>query len=247
MLNLKKITPETKKNISNGFILVMSIIVAFYIGSASTELRLLKQGGGRLPTGGAPVVGQPTGGRDLSEGGLIEKANALGLDITSCLQNGETNDLVDEGLASGDRAQVTGTPGGFLVNTQTGEIMSVPGAVPYETLSQYIDSLLAGGVGDFTGNLDPISPDEHVRGSANANIVLVEYSDFECPFCQQFHPTVKQAMENYGDKFAWVYRQFPLESIHPSARGAAAASECVAQEGGNDAFWDYADALFEVQ
>ena len=123
MVNLKKITPETKKSISNGFFIVLSVVAAFYLGSLTTELRLLKQGGaggtlGRLPAG--PVGGTPQAASDLSESSLIEKANTLDLDITSCLQNGETNSLVDAGLESGGRAGVTGTPGGFLINAETG-------------------------------------------------------------------------------------------------------------------------------
>jgi len=82
---------------------------------------------------------------------------------------------------------------------------------------------------------------DHLRGAKNAQVVLVEYSDFQCPYCQKFHPTMKQVMANYGTKVAWVLRHFPL-SFHVNAQVAAEASECASEQG---KFWEFADKLFE--
>lgn len=90
-----------------------------------------------------------------------------------------------------------------------------------------------------------VSADDHIKGSPDADVILVEYSDFECPFCARFHPTVQNIVDEYDGQVAWVYRHYPL-SFHPQARPAAIASECVAQLYGNDAFWQYGDALFEL-
>lgn len=90
-----------------------------------------------------------------------------------------------------------------------------------------------------------VTADDHIRGNANADIVIVEYSDIECPFCSRFHDTMKQVIDTYGDDVAWVYRHFPLESIHPNARMAANAVECAADQG--EDFWEFADALFAAQ
>lgn len=95
--------------------------------------------------------------------------------------------------------------------------------------------------------LPEVTDQDHIRGSLDARVFIVEYSDFECPFCSRFHPTAQQALNEYGDDVAWVYRHFPLDTLHPRARPAAEASECVADIAGNDAFWVFADYLFENQ
>lgn len=96
------------------------------------------------------------------------------------------------------------------------------------------------------GPVRPVDANDHIRGNPNAPIVIVEYSDFDCPFCKNFHETMNQVMEEYGTtgKVAWVYRHFPLEQSHPSAPKIALASECVAKLGGNDAFWKFTDNVF---
>lgn len=92
----------------------------------------------------------------------------------------------------------------------------------------------------------PVSDADHIRGNPNAKVVVVEYSDFDCPFCKTFHATMQAIMNEYGPSgnVAWVYRHFPLTSLHPSAQYIAESSECVAQIAGNDAFWDFTDMVF---
>jgi protein-disulfide isomerase len=94
----------------------------------------------------------------------------------------------------------------------------------------------------------PVNGEDHIRGNPNAPVKIVEFSDFECPFCKSFHATMKQVMGDYekDGKVAWVYRHFPLDQIHSKARKEAQAAECAAEQGGNTAFWAYADRLFEI-
>ena len=80
-----------------------------------------------------------------------------------------------------------------------------------------------------------------VRGAANAPVTIVEFSDFECPFCKRAHPTLTQLLKDYAGKVKVAYRDFPLESIHPQARRAAEAARCANDQA---KFWEYYDMLF---
>lgn len=96
-------------------------------------------------------------------------------------------------------------------------------------------------------NFRPVSADDHIFGSPDAPVKLIEYSDLECPFCKGFHRLMMDEFAadylNTG-KVAWVYRHLPLDSLHSKARAEAVASECAAAQQGNDGFWKYIDAVF---
>ena len=81
----------------------------------------------------------------------------------------------------------------------------------------------------------------HRRGPADAPVTLVEFSDFQCPFCRRVQPTLESLFEEYEGKISWVYKDLPLTSIHPDAVGAAEAARCAGDQG---KFWEYRDALF---
>lgn len=85
----------------------------------------------------------------------------------------------------------------------------------------------------------------HIRGNANAQILIFEYSDSDCPFCEQFHPTLEQVVNDYKGKVAWVYRFFPLD-IHPNSTTEAIALQCAGQIGGPSAFNQYLDTVINV-
>lgn len=88
-----------------------------------------------------------------------------------------------------------------------------------------------------------VSDDDYIRGDEDAPITIIEYSDFECPYCERFHPTMLQVMDEYEGQVRWVFRHFPL-SFHPNAVPAGLAAECAGEQG-NDYFWTMGDKLFE--
>ena len=94
-----------------------------------------------------------------------------------------------------------------------------------------------------TGSVPAVTADDHVKGDANAPVTMIEYSDFQCPYCGSFEPTVDQVLKQYGSKVRFVYRHFPL-SFHPNAMPAALAAECAGEQG---KFWQFHDALFANQ
>src|SRR6478735_1019677 len=77
------------------------------------------------------------------------------------------------------------------------------------------------------------SAKDHIVGSPDAPVVLIEYSDFQCPYCQLIYPTLKSIVAASNGKVAWVMRNFPLTSIHPEANPAANAAECITAQLGN--------------
>src|SRR3989344_8109875 len=91
----------------------------------------------------------------------------------------------------------------------------------------------------------PVTEKDHILGSRNAKIIIVEYSDTECPFCKVFHATMKEIVQSYNGKVAWVYRHLPIVQLHSKAQKEAEAAECVANIAGNQAFWTYLDLIFE--
>ena len=101
---------------------------------------------------------------------------------------------------------------------------------------------------ESAGAVKPVDSEDHILGDPDAPVKLVEFSDFECPFCKRFHKTMIKVMDEYGKdgRVAWVFRHFPLDSLHSKARKEAQASECANELGGNDAFWAYSDKLFDV-
>lgn len=92
-----------------------------------------------------------------------------------------------------------------------------------------------------------VGPDDHYLGPADAAVVLVEYGDYECPHCGRAHAILQEVLGRLRDRVRYVFRNFPMSDVHPDADTAAEAAESVASRGGNGAFWDMHDMLFENQ
>lgn len=90
----------------------------------------------------------------------------------------------------------------------------------------------------------PISAKDHIRGNQNAPITLVEYGDFQCPYCGRAYPILEQVLENFGDYVRLVFRHFPLADLHPFAQMASETTEFASS---HKLFWETHDLIFENQ
>lgn len=96
----------------------------------------------------------------------------------------------------------------------------------------------------FEGNAQEVQADDHVRGARDKKVTLIEYADFQCPSCGAYYPTLKQLEEKYADKVTFVFRHYPIISIHPNAFAAARSAEAASNQG---KFFEMHDKLFETQ
>ncbi len=185
----------------------------------------------------------PEGTEPKSLQALVEEAGVSLNDVEQCINDGDVADLVqghiDNAIATGGR----GTPWSIVIGPG-GKTYPVNGALPIASLQQAIELARSeAGLpadGSDTDQVSPVTADDNIKGSLDAPIKIVEYSDFDCPFCSRFHASMNQIAEN-NDDVVWAYRHMPLDQLHPNARTVAQISECVAKLGGNDAFWAFAD------
>ncbi len=182
----------------------------------------------------------------------------------------EKQPIIEAGLAAGQEAGVTGTPSFIFVGAD-GVSYPLVGAQPYDQFALYIDSMLAGekppvpeeqqqAQGDqqipFWATAEGWLPDperpgfnmagDEYRGNTDAKVTVIEFSDFQCPFCKQHVEETQPALDKeFVDtgKVMWVFKHFPL-SIHPQAPAGGAAAECAADQG---KFWEMHEALFANQ
>jgi protein-disulfide isomerase len=177
-----------------------------------------------------------------------DSGNKVSKKFEECLDSGKYDDKIKADQAQGLQLGVNGTPATFI----NGYLVS--GALPFEAVADVIDTILAGNepnqeflkdreTGEITKvEMPQITQEDHQIGAKNGQISFVIYSDFECPFCSKYVPTVDQVIENYGDKVTVVFKHFPL-SFHQVAIPAAIATECAAEQG---KFWEMHDKLFEL-
>ena len=200
---------------------------------------------------------------------LAEEAGVDATSYASCMDNTDAQQaVIDVGLAAGQAAGVSGTPS-FVMSGADGAPYLLVGAQPFEQFALYIDALLAGEQPPVAEEEaaapneipfwattagwqpDPERPGfnmagDQYRGDPNALVTVIEFSDFQCPYCQQHVVETQPALdEKYVDngQIMWVFKHFPLD-IHPQAPAAGAAAECAADQG---MFWEMHAALFADQ
>jgi protein-disulfide isomerase len=169
--------------------------------------------------------------------------------LTACIQKTDIDtlsknikDSVDKatkGLADNQR----GTPYSVIIG-KNGNKVDIHGADSYDNVMKAIASVRSGNIETkYMGEVPMPNANDHIIGNLNADIVIVEYSDFECPYCKAFNPTMKKIVSESNGNIAWIYRHWP---IHQHSLEKLVAAECVAQIKGNDAFWKYSDLLLKT-
>lgn len=205
---------------------------------------------------------------------LAEGAGVEAVALQECIDSGRATDVVNADVATAQSFGFNGTPSFQVMADAVEGTYDVIGAQPVEVFQSYLDSLLAGEVPDgavpgqeagedpepqglpaWADRVTGLQPDpdrpgvnmagDYYKGDPAAPLVVVEFSDFECPFCGvhtlETQPTVDATFVDTG-QVMWVYKHLPLP-MHPSARNAAVAAECAGDQG---QFWEMHDLLFET-
>lgn len=229
----------------------VAVIISGILISASI---LLSTNSGTFNLNGANKAsgGGPEGQQAAPQGANaaeIGRELGLGADFEKCVAERTFTKNIDDDLNDAVASGGQGTPHSVVI-AANGEKFLLSGAQPYSEVKRAID-LALNAKGKTAGAVDvkvaAVTDQDHIRGDIKAPVKIIEFSDLECPFCGRFHPTMQQAFNEYQGKVAWIYRHFPLESIHPTARPLAEASECAASIGGNDKFWEFIDTAFARQ
>ncbi len=209
--------------------------------------------------------------KSLAEPGpyLETVAEQVGADVDAfgtCVASGRTAEAVEQSITEVRALGFSATPSFQIIDNRTGDTYQLIGAQPLEVFTSALDGVLGGGAPPTTAPPPPpelpawlnaagLSPDperpgytlggDAYKGDPDAELVVVEVSDFQCPFCQRHvletQPTLDEAYVDTG-RILWVFKHLPLP-IHPQAVDAAIASECAGDQG---AFWPMHDLLFET-
>ena len=212
--------------------------------------------------GASLFLGNPEGTSDTLLTGLDEVLTELELnkdEVLTCVNEGTFDEHVRKNVQEATSFGFTGTPASILFDMETGNTAVICGAFPFEFLKEMTDRLLTEEFveGDilFENNdlnvevkisrLDvSLSEDDHLRGSNQARIALIEYSDLDCPYCASFHGAVLRFVVEYETEAVWAFRHYPLLQLHPGAARKAAVAECAGNLKGEEAFWAIVDTYY---
>ncbi len=204
---------------------------------------------------------------------LVADIGGDGTKYAACIASGSKQAQVDAALQEANDLGFNGTPSFNVTREATAEAFPLVGAQPFDQFATLIDTLVAGGTpqiaqadpaaqaqGDsgngeipFWATADGLKPDpdrpgmdmagDFMRGNPEAKVVVIEFSDFQCPYCQRHKADTEPTLDKTfveTDKVLWVFKHFPL-NIHPQAEPAGVAAECEGEQG---KFWEMNDLLF---
>lgn len=237
-------------------------VAMFLLGLIAGGVLTIASGGAQIGGGKAlPAPNAPTApsAQQPPRANVTDRMVAYAADIgvdkdafQKCIADdgGALKQRINQEEAEGQAAGVNGTPGNILYDMRSKKARLISGAQPIANFEKNIDAMLANPNAKITdpnvseaGKVVPVDFDkDHITGSHDAKIAIIEYTDYQCPFCHAVHPTHQQLMKKYDGKVMWVMRHFPL-SFHPEAMPLAIGAECANQLKGNDAFWKYTDKV----
>jgi protein-disulfide isomerase len=169
----------------------------------------------------------------------------------ACLSNETFAGKIEQDITTAAQSGVQGTPTFFVIkrsfdtngNVNREQQIPIVGARDLAVFEQVIKTGIAPAEqGPFQGEKIVFNENDHWKGPRDAEIVIVKYSDIDCPFCKRAWTTIDQLIATYP-QYAFVYRHSPILSLHPFAGYKAAGSECAKSLGGEEAFWNYLDAI----
>jgi len=230
------------------------VVASFFVGKLYAQVEYMKKDSG---TEASAVSGN--GKYKTFEDAMTAYAKAVSLDVkkfTACMQNGDKANVVKAEAPEAEALGATGTPAFFINGRRLG------GAFPIESFREVIDKELAGTGSDdvsaYSKDLQDAAKQDafdpapknvtvgksHAKGKGGSPVVIVEFSDFQCPYCVRALPVIEQVQKEYGDKVLFVYKHLPLESMHNRAQKTAEAAECAGDQG---KFWEFHDQLLTNQ
>jgi protein-disulfide isomerase len=201
--------------------------------------------------------------------GIAKEVGADPAAYEACIAAGRHEGEIERGVAAGQALGFNGTPSFRFIHEESGETYTLVGAQPFDIFAQWLDALAAGEAPaqeeeaeteppelPYWANAEGLAPDpdrpgytmagDPYKGNPEAKLVVVEFSDFQCPSCQRHaleaQPVLDETFVEMGE-IMWVFKPLPLR-IHPQSPAAAAAAECAGDQG---RFWDMYHALFEAQ
>lgn len=184
---------------------------------------------------------------------LMSVAKKIGINknkFAACLDNGTFTQKITDDVQLAQKSGVSGTPTFFIIKRTFGANDTITSEKQFMILGARDQATFEKSIADGKSPIDQpaqpkgekivLSETDHWQGPKNAEVVIVEYSDMDCPFCKRAKPILDQLLKD-NPEYAFVYRHSPIASLHPFAEYKAAGAECAAQLGGDEAFWKYRD------
>lgn len=249
-------TPVIYSQPNNNILYVMMGVIMLFLIFLTLKTYSLEK---KFASGGVGAVQQES---SISVANLKKYAKELGLNtgkFNKCLDSGEKKTLVENDTKYGASLGVQGTPG-FFINGQF-----LAGAFPFQFFKEIINKQLDGTASSdctsYSTELQAYCSDPNnlnfnpeaktvdtakgtPTGAKNGKVTIVEFSDFECPYCIRAFPTVEQVLSEYKNDVKLYFKQYPLVQIHPNAEKAAEASLCALDQG---KFWEWHNKIFGIE